>query len=736
MCARLPSAQLGGGVAPLLFLFFSIGDFLFMKIDFDSTVQQTKTELDEKFFSIADPAFIFDLLRNKIYSNPIAAVCRELTCNALDAHREVGTGEVPVVVNLPNHQEPYFKVKDFGPGISPERIDDIYLKYAASTKRNTNDQIGAFGIGAKSPFSYSDSFTIVTNVNGKCYNYAAFIDESRIGKLILLSESETADPNGTEIIVPVKPADFSNFVSSVEKCTRHWKVKPKFTGDSIMYLNVKPVIESNDWFISADKESYYSQGIKVLVGEIEYALDSLSTKSFADISILNAFSSDLYLKFSVGEVSLAANRESIFLDPATKQKIKERLVSVKSDFTKLLKDRVESCPSLWEANCLLTESLHSMCRDVDLLDSLTWRGMKIQSSIRPNGKYYSIWEFSKDRKRFSSEEKISRRSTSRIACRRDCAIIIHDCGVAEPTSRHVKNFFLDLPEAKNLFVVVPNKQETEAEEAGFDLDQFISDNDFDQLGYHLLSKHNAAIRAKKVSDKVKLVVYKFDKSNGFFAMTSLSDLKADTQSKVFSYLSKDSWRSSSSKFAVQKDKATKISNRAIKSYLEYKTGVAVYGVDKEISDSRINSTFGTLPFLEDCINQVAEENGKEFLIETLWMGEEMHHAVRHIQDNLSTLLAGINDTNGIFYQFCVQQSQIKEQYQSRTSYISMMSNLGKYNVYDNAEALEVYTKNKPSLSTMWEGVTQKYPLIKAVNYNFHEYATSVIDYINMIDAKK
>jgi hypothetical protein len=706
-----------------------------MKIDFDSTVQQTKTELDEKFFSIADPAFIFDLLRNKIYSNPIAAVCRELTCNALDAHREVGTGEVPVVVNLPNHLEPYFKVKDLGPGISPERIDDIYLKYAASTKRNTNDQIGAFGIGAKSPFSYSDSFTIVTNVNGKCYNYAAFIDESRIGKLILLSESETTDPNGTEIIVPVKPADFSNFVISAEKCTRHWKVKPKFTGGSVGYLNVKPAIESNDWFISAEKESYYSQEIKVLVGEIEYALDSLSTKSFADISIMNAFSSDLYLKFPVGEVSLAANRESIFLDPATKQKIKERLILVKSDFTNLLKERVESCSSLWEANCLLTESLHSMCRDAGLLDSLTWRGMKIQSSIRSNGKY-NIWEFSKERVRHSSEERISRRSTSRIPCRRDSAILIHDCGVADPTPRHVKNFFLDLPEAKDLFVVVPNKQENETEESGFDLDQFVSDNNFDQLGHHLLSKHNAAIRAKKVSDKVKLVVYKFDKSSGSFAMTSLSELKADTRSKVFSYLSKDSWRGNSSKFAVQKDKATIIPNRSIKSYLEYKTDVTIYGVDKEITDTRISSTFGNLPFIEDCINQVAEENGKEFLIETLWMGEEMRYVVRHIADNLSALLAGVNDTNGVFYQFCVQQSQIKEQYQSRTSYISMMGNLGKYSVYDNEEALAEYTKNKPSLSAMWDKVIYKYPLIKAVNYNFQDYAASVIDYINMIDAKK
>ena len=86
-----------------------------------------------------------------------------------------------------------YHIKDQGPGISPDRISNIFVQYTASTKREDDIQTGAFGLGSKTPFSYSDTFTIITVYGGIKYQYAAYIDPTRVGKLRLMSEEPTQE---------------------------------------------------------------------------------------------------------------------------------------------------------------------------------------------------------------------------------------------------------------------------------------------------------------------------------------------------------------------------------------------------------------------------------------------------------------------------------------------------------------------------------------------------------------
>ena len=137
-----------------------------MKLNEARPFVESSGSMPEQFFSIKDTGMIFDILRSKMYSNPILAICREISCNARDAHREVGKPDVPVQIMLPNHFDPNYRIKDFGPGISPDRISNIFIQYTASTKRDDNIQTGGFGLGAKTPFAYSDSFAINTNFQG------------------------------------------------------------------------------------------------------------------------------------------------------------------------------------------------------------------------------------------------------------------------------------------------------------------------------------------------------------------------------------------------------------------------------------------------------------------------------------------------------------------------------------------------------------------------------------------
>ena len=63
---------------------------------------ETSEGMEEQFFSIQDTGMIFNILRNKMYSNPIMAICREISCNARDAHREIGSFDRPCQITLPN----------------------------------------------------------------------------------------------------------------------------------------------------------------------------------------------------------------------------------------------------------------------------------------------------------------------------------------------------------------------------------------------------------------------------------------------------------------------------------------------------------------------------------------------------------------------------------------------------------------------------------------------------------
>ena len=89
-----------------------------MELLIDKPVVESTGIIEEQSFSIEDQGMIFDILRNKMYSDPIRAICREITCNARDAHREVGKADIPIHIQLPSALQPNLVIKDFGPGIT------------------------------------------------------------------------------------------------------------------------------------------------------------------------------------------------------------------------------------------------------------------------------------------------------------------------------------------------------------------------------------------------------------------------------------------------------------------------------------------------------------------------------------------------------------------------------------------------------------------------------------------
>lgn len=190
---------------------------------------------EKKSFGVKDMGLVMQML-TKMYSNPINTLTQEYIANARDANREVRQTR-KVEVTAPSRFAPVMIIKDFGPGLSPERIDSVFMYYGASTKRHTNNQNGGFGIGAKSAWAYTDSFTIISNYESVKRTYIA----AKAGfeaSLNLISETHTKEPNGTTIEIAINPVDVDKFKRAILRSVFFWSDAEKpllkgFTSDEM-----------------------------------------------------------------------------------------------------------------------------------------------------------------------------------------------------------------------------------------------------------------------------------------------------------------------------------------------------------------------------------------------------------------------------------------------------------------------------------------------------------------------
>lgn len=324
----------------------------------DILVENIGQTVFEDTFKVGDTGLIFSILRDKLYSNPVRAICREITCNARDANREAGKADEPIVVVLPNAFDSHLKIRDSGLGISPERMSEIFIQYGKSTKRNDNVQTGAFGIGAKTPFAYSDQFHIITTSASDGKNvkrtYIAYIDESEAGKIRLVSEIPTDEPTGTEISIKVEQKDFNTFKAEIKYVCNYWDVKPIIKGSDLSWNIEELFFKQKLWNIAKIQQNqntyyYYDYDVLAIIDGIQYKINvsnlNKSEKQFKNIN----FNKRYRLYFNTGELTLSANREELQYDERTINAIKERFLLIDSELSDILSKEIESKETYVEA---------------------------------------------------------------------------------------------------------------------------------------------------------------------------------------------------------------------------------------------------------------------------------------------------------------------------------------------------------------------------------------------------
>lgn len=239
-------------------------------------------------FTIQQSSKMFKLLSDSLYSDKIQAVIRELSTNAHDAHVAAGNKN-PFKVILPTQSNPNFVVRDYGTGLSQEDMEELYTTYGASNKNDSNDFVGCLGLGSKSPFAYTKSFSTISYHNGKKLSYIAAMDSEGVPSLNLVSITDTNEPNGLEISFAVKSYDFNEFTSKSKRIFHYFKMRPIVEGgvcssiNDHSYSHTNVVIEGTDWKIGRVSNDYIkypsnhnspSSSVIAIMGNIAYPVDS------------------------------------------------------------------------------------------------------------------------------------------------------------------------------------------------------------------------------------------------------------------------------------------------------------------------------------------------------------------------------------------------------------------------------------------------------------------------------
>ena len=291
-------------------------------------------------FGISDVRLVVDIL-SKLYAYPIRTLVQEYICNGRDAMREANTwGKIPIEITVPNTLDPVFKVRDFGVGISPDRMENIFVNYGSSTKRNTNTQTGGFGIGAKSAFSYTDSFTVTSFYNGVRYLYVAHLGDE--GGVNLISKNNTSQPNGVEISIGVKSKDIPEFKNAIQRCVRFWQEPIKFSGSKDIH-QLKPILTLPymDVFSVSGNESRTIY----LIDGIEYEIMSDNSSGYWKAYREEEFHSGnsvVALRVNNGHFKIASSRERLENNDDNKAKQKTILNNCRDHIQRILDTQINS----------------------------------------------------------------------------------------------------------------------------------------------------------------------------------------------------------------------------------------------------------------------------------------------------------------------------------------------------------------------------------------------------------
>lgn len=382
-----------------------------MKLAETDNVARNRGSVAGSKFSMVLNSKSVEVLIGALYKDRKKAIVRELSTNAVDAHVDAGTTHIPFEVKLPNQFNTEFRIRDFGTGMSKEKImgdeengvQGLYNTFFASDKTNSNDAVGCLGLGSKSPLGYVNSFSVTSWYGGYKKVYVVGMGADGIPEVNLFHSESSREPTGIEVSFAVKPEDCAEFERKAREVYKYFKYKPKVTG-----LNGNFTFDKVEYRIQSDDKSWGIAGDKSIatMGHIAYPIDAAHFETKHDSGNVHAnapnryqsrnyygygqnnyqklLAAGVHLEFDIGDLEMTPGREDLQYTKQTIDAIKAKLDKVIAEIGVLVSKKFTDAPNLWEARKLYVNLMSGELRPISDMVNIagaTWKGHKLEGTV-------------------------------------------------------------------------------------------------------------------------------------------------------------------------------------------------------------------------------------------------------------------------------------------------------------------------------------------------------------------
>lgn len=372
-----------------------------MKLDFKKSLIEAGNLGDTTEFGMELNGKVFKMMTGTLYNDKIGSIVRELSCNALDAHREAGKASEPFTIHLPDAFEPYLEFTDFGIGMSDDDIRKIYGMMFKSTKDQSNQSVGAFGLGSKTPLSYTDNFTVRSVFDGVQRDYLVYFNDNYIPAISKVGECETDACNGVSVQVAIEQSDFHAVKEAVIEQLKFFEVKPKIVNGSVDWHEFENKIELGDLGFISDSLSYWDRTLYFVQGGVGYEVDYRTAREWLSGSQNSVNELDLFDKlsdgntvihFDIGEFGVTISRENIEIDDLVKKSFIKRFGAFAKNAKQTCTDILKKDLADLSAVEFLQKHARSRLKDIaglpDTVSLLAFMGNPCEFKVSPHGDLY------------------------------------------------------------------------------------------------------------------------------------------------------------------------------------------------------------------------------------------------------------------------------------------------------------------------------------------------------------
>lgn len=687
--------------------------------------------LEVNNFSIKATAKSFHILSSGLYSNKIRAIIRELSCNAYDSHVAAGKKEVPFEVHLPSIMEPWFAVRDFGTGLSHDQVVSIYTTYFESTKTNSNDFIGALGLGSKSPFSYTDNFTVTAIKDGKKGIYSAFINQDGVPSIVLMLKEDTDEINGVEVKFSVNNSnDYYNFKDEANFVYRYFSIKPVITGFSNFVLK-EIEYAKKDIIPGIHERSGNNRSIAVM-GNISYPIDIPNAEKTLTSNQYHLLSCNLEIHFDIGELDFQASREALSYIPLTIDSIKKKLDLLQAALYEVFERDANAIDNLWERvsfvqnmsrKHLWKHSAHNYVEKVKLpvfaFDDYQKRYVPIAASIPISNVDLEKWNIHLHC--VSSKNLIYKNvylptdtyGNILIQVKNENIFVIDEM---KTSPSRVRNILETKTDPYNLYIFIRpiNKKQPMMVDEFFNHIYNPSEKSILKLQSSMIEKASPAV-------KRSVQVVRFSFNNNKYCWTKVGELSSFDPNKIYYYV------------LLKNTKILSSHNVELCDSLIYRfltdsklyDNIQLYGVRKGNHED-VKAMKNWINFEDDLLQRLDSLTDSQ-LKKYITTDVDNFYSSSY---NFTSISKNIKNPNSLFVKFLT----LKNEYKNNHCY-SAYSNFWKIlQIYNKKDIQDRYMKFDNDYKKASKDIVNKYPLLSLIRGGGKE--ADIIDYIDMIDTHK